>query len=139
MLLDDIKELKRDTRTLRRFGLLVGGVFAVLGVLWLLRGKAHPAFFLAPGLVLVVAGAIAPGILKPVYLAWMSVALVLGFIVSHVLLTLFFFLAITPLGIAARLTGKDFLRLKLQPEAKSYWIPRSRPAPKTPAEYERQY
>ena len=139
MLLDDIKQLKRGKSELRKFGLLVGGAFAVLGLLWLLRGKAHPAWLLAPGIALVVLGAALPGILKPVYLVWMSLALVLGFIVSHVLLTLFFFLAITPIGIVARLTGKDFLRLKLQPDAKTYWIPRSRPATKTPAEYERQY
>ena len=139
MLLDDIKQLKRGKPELRKFGLLVGGVFAVLGLLWLLRGKAHPAWLLAPGIALVVLGAALPGVLKPVYLVWMSLALVLGFIVSHVLLTLFFFLAITPIGVVARLTGKDFLRLKLQPDAKSYWIPRSRSAPKSPAEYERQY
>ena len=139
MLFEDIKQLKRGKTELRKFGLLVGGVFTVLGLLWLFRGKAHQSWFLVPGIALVALGAAMPGILKPVYLVWMSLALVLGFIVSHVLLTLFFFLAITPIGIVARLTGKDFLRLKLQPDAKSYWIPRSRTAPKTPAEYERQY
>jgi hypothetical protein len=139
MLLDDIKQLKRGKSELRKFGLLVGGVFTVLGLLWLLRGKAHPSWLLAPGIALVALGATIPGILKPFYLVWMSLALVLGFIVSHVLLTVFFFLAITPIGVIARLTGKDFLRLKLQRDAKSYWIPRNRPAPKTPAEYERQY
>jgi hypothetical protein len=34
---------------------------------------------------------------------------------------------------------KDFLRLKLDPQAKSYWIPRERKEPKPVAEYERQF
>ena len=52
----------------------------------------------------------------------------LGFVVSHVILTLFFFLVITPVGLVARLLGKDFLSLKLDRETQTYWIPR-RPRP----------
>jgi hypothetical protein len=139
MLIEEIKQLKCGNSELRKFGLLVGGVFMALGLLWLLRGKAHPAYLLMPGVGLVLLGAIMPGLLKQVYIAWMTMALVLGFVVSHILLTLFFFLAITPIGIVARMAGKDFLRLKLQPGSKSYWIPRDQTAPKTPADYERQY
>ena len=41
MIWQDIKQLKTGPRDLRRFGLLVGGVFAVLGILLWLRGKGH--------------------------------------------------------------------------------------------------
>jgi hypothetical protein len=68
----------------------------------------------------------------------MSLAVALGFVVSGILLTLFFFLVITPVGWAARIFGNDFLSLKLDRTAASYWIPRER-KPKTPAEYERQF
>ena len=138
MLLSDFKQLKTGTRELRNFGLLVGGVFAVLGLLFLIRGKSAYPWLLTPGLVLVAFGAIAPRTLKYIYLAWMALALVLGFVVSHVILTVFFFLVITPIVIIARLAGKDFLRLKLDRQAKSYWIPRDRKS-KAPKEYERQF
>src|ERR1051326_7414393 len=113
MIRDDLKQLKTGDRDLRKFGLLVGGVFAALGLIVLLRHKAHWPYFVWPGAALVLFGAIFPRALKYVYIAWMSVAFALGFVVSHVILTLFFFLVITPIGLVARLFGKDFLSLKL--------------------------
>ncbi len=68
----------------------------------------------------------------------MSVAFVLGFVMAHVILTLFFFLVMTPIGLVARLSGKDFLSLKLDRTTKSYWMLRET-KPKAPEEYERQY
>jgi hypothetical protein len=135
---DDIQQLKTDDRALRKFGLMVGGVFAVLGFLFWLRHKAHYPYFLWPGAALILLGAILPRTLKYVYIAWMSVAFVMGFMMAHVILTLFFFLIITPIGLIARVFGKDFLSLKLDRGAESYWIPRGQKA-KSPADYERQF
>jgi hypothetical protein len=139
MSLQELRQLKTGARELRKFGLTVGGVFAALGLALWLRGKGHYPWFLAPGMVLVAFGAALPKALKPVYIAWMALALALGFVVSHVVLTLFFFLVITPVGWAARLLGKDFLRLKLDRQAPTYWLPRERGKTKAPSEYERQY
>ena len=139
MILEDIRQLKTGQRELRNFGLLVGGVFIGLGILFLLRGKPAYPWMLFPGLSLVALGLLLPSFLKYVYIAWMSLAFVLGFVVSHLLLTVFFFLVITPIGLAARIAGKDFLRLKLDRQAKSYWIPRPHAEPHTPANYERQF
>ncbi len=88
--------------------------------------------------MLVLPGLIAPRVLKPVYLAWMTLAILLGFVVSGFLLILFFFLVITPIGWVARCLGNDFLKLKLERSAASYWVRRER-KPKRPAEYERQF
>jgi len=135
---EDIKQLKTSDRDLQKFGLMVGGVFAVLGLLFLWRHKAYYPYFLWPGVALVVFGAILPRMLKWIYIAWMSMAFVLGFVMAHVILTLLFFMVITPIGLAARLFGQDFLRLKLDRSAKSYWIPRERKA-KSASDYERQF
>jgi hypothetical protein len=139
MALQELRELKTGARELRRFGLVVGGVFAALGLAMWARGKGHFPWFLAPGMVLLALGAALPKALKPVYIAWMGLALALGFVVSHVVLTVFFFLVITPVGWVASLLGKDFLRRKLDRQAPTYWLPRARPKTKTPSEYERQY
>jgi polyferredoxin len=139
MIAKDIKELKTTSRDLRKFGLLVGGVFVVLGLIWWARGKPYFAWALAPGAVLLAHGLIWPRALKYVYIVWMSLAIVLGYIVSTVLLTIFFFLVITPIGLIARLAGKDFLSLKLNRQAPTYWLAREGKSPKTPADYERQF
>jgi hypothetical protein len=46
---------------------------------------------------------------------------------------------ITPIGLIARLAGKDFLSLKLNRQAPTYWLAREGKSPKTPADYERQF
>ena len=135
---EDIKQLKTSDRDLRKFGLMVGGVFALLGLLFLWRHPGRSPYFLWPGGLLMVLGATLPRALKWVYVAWMSVAFVLGFVMAHVILTLLFYLVLTPIGLVARLFGQDFLSLKLDRAAKSYWITRDRKA-KPAAEYERQF
>lgn len=135
---DDIKELKTDTATLRKFGLMVGGVLVALGLLFLFRHKTRTPYFVWPGAVLMFFGAVLPRILKWIYVAWMSVAFVLGFVMAHVILTLFFFVVIFPIGLLARAAGKDFLSLKLDRSASSYWIRRDQKT-RTAADYERQF
>lgn len=135
---EDIKQLDLGPRNLRKFGLVVGGVFALLGLLFLLRHKPHWPWFLWPGAGLMALGAVLPQSLKYIYVAWMSAAFVLGFVVAHVILTLFFYLVVLPVGLVARLVGKDFLSLKLDPRAPSYWIRRESKEPRL-ADYERQF
>ncbi|MCW5555047.1 MAG: hypothetical protein KIS67_23145 [Verrucomicrobiae bacterium] len=137
-ILEDIRQLRTDAGVLRKFGLVVGGVLTGLGLLFLWRHKLYYPYFLWPGVVLVFFGAVWPRALKWVYLVWMSAAFVLGFAMAHVILTLLFFVIITPVGLVARLAGKDFLRLKLNRVAKSYWLPREQRV-KPPADYEKQY
>lgn len=138
MILEDIRQLKTGPRELRKFGLLVGGVFAALGILMWARGKVYFPWLLTPGAALILLGSASPRILKPVYIAWMSVAFVLGFIISHAILTVFFLLVITVIGLIARLCGKDFLGLKIDRDRESYWLPRER-STKSGADYERQF
>ena len=134
----DIRQLKTDTATLRKFGLVVGGVFLALGLVFLWRHPNRTPYFAWPGGALMVLGAMLPRALRWIYIVWMSLAFMLGFVMAHVILTLFFFLVITPIGLVARLSGKDFLSLKLDRFAKSYWLLRAQ-KPQKPEDYERQF
>lgn len=49
--------------------------------------------------------------------------------VLSVLLAILFFLVIAPIGLLLRLFGRDVLRLRRDPAAASYWIPRRPPGP----------
>ncbi len=138
MILEELQQLSTTRRDLRKFGLVVGGVFAVLGGWFLFRHKTYWPYFLVPGGLLVFFGLVAPRALKSVYLAWMALAFTMGLVVSSLVLSLCFFLVITPLALLARLMRKDFLSLKINPTAQSYWLRRERPAAR-PADYERQF
>ncbi len=138
MISEDLKKLSTEPRDLRKFGLTVGGVFALLALWFWFRGKPAFVWFLVPSVPLLLLGLIAPKSLRTVYLAWMAAALFLGVIVSTVLLTLFFYLIVTPMGWAARLSGNDFLSQRLDPKTPSYWLPRDGAAKKK-VDYERQF
>jgi Saxitoxin biosynthesis operon protein SxtJ len=133
-----INDLKTDTPNLRKFGLLVGGMAMLIGLVLLLRHKTNYPYLFWPGAILTAFSAVWPRALKYPYIAWMTMAFALGFVMSHVILTLFFFLLVTPIGLIARLFGKDFLNRKIDLQATTYWIPREAKA-KTPGSYEQQF
>jgi|ERR1043166_955969 hypothetical protein len=139
MLRDEIRKLKTGPRELRKFGVSVGGVLLLLGLWFLYRHRAPAAWFLGAGSVLLVLGFAAPKGLKQIYIGWMAVGFLLGFVVSNLLLTLFFYLIMTPIALAARSFGKDFLGRKWNIPAGSYWQKRASEKPRTSADYERQF
>ena len=140
MLRDELERLRRaGRRDWRRFGLLVGGVFIALGVAWFFRHKPFYWYVLVPGVPLVVLGAAAPRALKWPYVAWMTMAMALGAVISTVLLCLLFYFVVTPVGLLARLAGKDFLARKLDGAARSYWIARDPAKPKGKRAHEMQF
>ena len=134
----DLKKLRTGAGDLRKFGVIVGAGFIFLGVLLLLRHRSSYVAFCGAGALLTAFGVICPRALKYVYIAWMALAFTLGFVMSNVILVLFFFLVVTPIGLLARLFQKDFLARKWDKQAASYWIQRTREM-RTPESYERQF
>src|SRR5215471_12065642 len=134
----DLKKLRTGAGDLRKFGLIVGGGFISLGLLLLLWHRSSYLAFCGSGALLAAFGVIWPRALKYVYSAWMELAFTLGFVMSNVILTLFFFLFVTPIGLLARLFRKDFLARKCDKRAASYWTPHERDV-KTANTYERQF
>ncbi len=140
MLREDIKGLqKASALDLRKFGLTVGGVFCALGLWFYLRHKPFYWYVLVPGIPLLALGTILPRALKWIYVGWMTLAMVLGAIVSTLLLTVLFYLMVTPIGLLARLAGKDFLSRKRRPTDASYWILRDTSKFKSKHEHEQQF
>ncbi len=70
-----------------------------------------------------------PRILNPLNRLWLKFGLLLYKVVNPIVLGLLFFVTIAPIGLVMRMFGKDFLRLKLDRDAKSYWIERAPPGP----------
>ena len=139
MIREEIRSLKSGPAELRRFGLTVGTVFALLGLWFWWRGRSFFPFLLVPGVLLLLLGAVVPRTLRLIHVGWMSSAFVLGFAVSTVLLTVLFYLVVTPIGLIARMVGRDFLNRKWDRKAASYWMMRDRSPPKQIRNYEQQF
>ena len=124
----EIRAVDTSRKALRSFGLVVGGVFVGIAAIivwrsgWALTPVAQ--WLGGPGAVLIVLGLVAPPLLRPLYRVWMGLALVLGFVMTRVLLTLVYYLLLTPIGLLLRLFGKDPMHRHPDPEASSYWIPK---------------
>ena len=59
----------------------------------------------------------------------MKLGLVMFKVVNPVVLALIYGLTMVPIGLLMRLTGRDPLRLRIDPAAESYWIVREPPGP----------
>ena len=118
--------MKRSFRAEREFGLIVGGVFILLALWWLYRGKFFgAAYTLAPvGLLLVLLALLVPRALIYPNKAWMFLGEWLSFVSTRIILAIVFFLVVTPIGLVKRLFGWDPLRRRARSE-ESYWRPYS--------------
>lgn len=123
---------------LRKFGLTVGAAFAVLGAISWWRGhELPPRIMWTLAVLLIVPGAIAPGILGPVNRAWMAFANVLGHFNTRIILTALFYLVLTPVGAIMRIF-RDPLDRSLRDAKESQWVKRES-QPVELARYERQF
>src|SRR5215831_10971369 len=115
----------KETKELRTFGLMVGGIFLILS-LWpaLWRADEPRLWALIPGIVLVVLGLSLPRSLKPAHKVWMVIGHVLGWINTRIILGIVFYGLITPMGLVMRLFGWDSMRRTLVREAHTYRIVR---------------
>jgi hypothetical protein len=113
----------------RSFGIVFTVFFGLLGAWsWWRDGTIYPWAFGFAALVLAVALA-APGALTPFNRAWMKLGEVLHRIVNPIVLGLIFYGMFTPVAIVMRLAGRDALRWRFEPKARSYWIERDPPGP----------
>ncbi len=134
----ELKELDSSPKSLRKFAFLVGGI--ILGIsFWLSLRYFSPfiCYFLGIiGMVLIVMGVFSPRCLKGIYKVWMGMAFAIGWVVSRVLLMVIFYFVIMPIGLTARIVGKEFLDKKPRVRKDSYWVERDA---SRKANYEKMY
>jgi hypothetical protein len=110
-------------RQLRDFGLLVGGIFGVIGFWPLLWRQQSPRLWaLTLLVVLAVPALVAPRILAPAYRAWMKLAEVLAWINTRIILGVVFYGVVTPIGLVMRLLGRDPMRRRFDRTGESYRV-----------------
>lgn len=124
-MIEEIKNINSDKKKIKNFGFLIGGVLIVLSIFIMWKGVTHYQIILIIGTVFILSGVIIPKVLKPIYKIWMTLAIILGWIMTRVILTILFYLIITPIGVIARLFGKQFLDLSWKKSTVSFWNKRS--------------
>lgn len=108
----------------RKFGLTVGGAFALFAAISLWRGHSVSPYVLGgAALILIVFAVIAPTLLESVESAWMKLAHAISRVTTPVFMGIVYFVVLTPVGALRRLFGSN--PMVHEPRDGSYWKPRA--------------
>jgi len=69
-----------------------------------------------------------PPLRRAIFVAWLAAVFPIGWVISHVLLSMVFYLLVLPIGLMLRLFRYDALQRRFDHDAVSYWIKRGPPA-----------
>ncbi len=113
-------------RQLAVFGVAWLVFFSILGSVVLAKAESTPiaATLWAVAVGVPAVGYIAPEFLRIVYVGMCYVAAPIGWVISHIVLALVYYLLMTPIGWLMRLFRYDPLRRRFDRSAATYWIPR---------------
>jgi hypothetical protein len=120
-----IKSKAPTVKDLRGFGyVMAGGISLFFGILipliWHRPFRAR-TFIIA--LIFLVLGRVYPQSLKHIYIAWMKIGGVLGWINSRIILSAVFYVIIAPVGLFRRIFFRaDPLRLKMEKSVLTYRV-----------------
>jgi hypothetical protein len=109
----------------------------VAWILWSRVGRTPAIAVLATGAALVAVGLVVPAVMRGVFVGLSVVTFPIGFVISHVVLAVVYFVVLTPIALIARAFGHDPRRRRATSRAASYWI--DRPAPRDKADYFKQF
>jgi hypothetical protein len=119
-MIEEIKNIPNSIKDIRNFGLTIGIVLFIISGLLMYYDKYAYQLIAIIASTFIGLGFILPILLKPIYFVWMTFAAMLGWVMTRVVLSLVFYLIVTPIGLLTRLLGEDFLALK-KSNTDSYW------------------
>ncbi|MFH1406922.1 MAG: SxtJ family membrane protein [Candidatus Omnitrophota bacterium] len=119
-------EIENNTKKLRQFGLTLGIILIAFGVVHFLRQRVSLAvWFFAVGSAILALVLFAPKWLGPLYFVFTKVTRAIGWVNSYVILSLIYYVILTPIALIMRIFGKDSLERKIDKKINSYWVKKS--------------
>ena len=124
---------------LRYFGLIFALFFGLIGgLIWWKFSAPKVAYWLwGIGGGVAVVYYLVPPLKKTIFLGWMYFAYPIGWVMSHLLLSIIYYVILTPIGLLMRLFGYDPMQRKWDAGASTYWIEKE--TDESPRRYFRQF
>ncbi|MFQ5716265.1 MAG: SxtJ family membrane protein [Nitrospinales bacterium] len=130
---------ENQKKTLKSFGLLMGGVFSLIGMGLAYKGiKAVSIFPGAIALGFVATSLTAPSKLAWIHKMWMKFAEALGAFNAKLILGFIYLALFSLVRFVFFMIGKDPMKRKFDTDAKSYWKDHETTG-NDPKRYEKQY
>ena len=114
-----------DRNELKKFGIAFGVfliIFFGLVLPYIFKKDVNIYYWIIPSGLFFLFGITVPVLLKPFYILWMTVTYYIGRINTFIILSLIYFVLITPVSFIIKLIKKDFMNRSFNKEADSYRI-----------------
>ncbi len=110
-----------DRKEVKKFALYLGGFLLLLGFVRMMLGRGGSSYLYCTGFIVLLIGFSYPMALRPVFIVFRQVGLLLGKINTTIVLTLFFYIIITPISLVRKVMKKTTLDLSFRKNVTSYW------------------
>ena len=119
-MIEEIKSIKSNKKKLRSFGIFIGSILIIIaGILFYKESPFYDVLFYF-GVIFIVMGVFSHQFLKPFYIIWMTFAVIFGWFMTRLILSILFYNIMSIIAIIAKIVGKDFLYLQSN-NNESYW------------------
>ena len=112
----------------RNFGLIFAGIFLLIGIAVWLFNRSFQTWAIALAAAFFLTSLFKPILLMPLNRLWEEFGHRLGVVSNALLLGVFFYLVVTPFGLAMRLVSSDPMKRRGNKSARSYFTPVGRQA-----------
>tara|TARA_B100000953_G_scaffold67059_1_gene53725 strand:+ start:99 stop:488 length:390 start_codon:yes stop_codon:yes gene_type:complete len=116
-----VKNSKIKISSNKSFGIVFFTVFLIIAIWPLLNGYEIRYWSLIISIVFLILGILNSKILTPLNKIWFKIGILLGNVISPIIMSIIFFLVVTPTSFIMKILGKDLLNLKKNTK-NSYWI-----------------
>ena len=116
-----MKNSKIKISSNKSFGIVFFTVFLIIAIWPLLNGYEIRYWSLIISIVFLILGILNSKILTPFNKIWFKIGILLGNVISPIVMSIIFFLVVTPTSFIMKILGKDLLNLKKNTK-NSYWI-----------------
>lgn len=104
------------------FGIIIGIVLLIIGCVNYFKGHELYSYLFSGSALFFFLSLLLPRVLFPLQKTWMTLAVIMGWIVSRVIISILFHIIFTLIGLLGKLFGKHFLVLEIGRKGKSYWV-----------------
>jgi len=119
-----LKDTQATIKEIKQFGLTLTIALTVIRIIIMLKHGYVNQWLLYIAIGLFSISLILPKTLKPIYKVWMKVTTTISKVISFVILGLFFYLIITPIGLFMKIIRRDPLQRRFDRNTDAYWINR---------------
>ena len=113
----------------KSFGIVFFIFFLLISLYPLTNQENIRIWSLIISLIFLILGLLNSKILNPFNKLWFKFGMILGRIISPIIMSIIFFLVVTPIALIMKLLKKDLLNLKFN-KTNTYWIEKSGPKSK---------